>query len=145
MYRSIIAALVLASAAVPAARAQDASGALTVQLAGLESQGAVMIQLFASEAGYTGGQAADARRVVVDAATEEARFEGLAPGQYAIRLFHDVNGDGQFNTNPFGIPLEPFAFSNNASGSFGPASWSQAVFALSAGENTHAIAVGGGQ
>ncbi|MDZ4692473.1 DUF2141 domain-containing protein [Terricaulis sp.] len=145
MYRSIIAALVLATVAVPTARAQDASGALTVQLSGLEPQGAVMIQIFASETAYAAGQAASAQRVVVDGATEEARFEGLAPGQYAVRLFHDVNGDGRFNTNPFGIPTEPFAFSNNARGTFGPASWSQAAFALNAGENTQAIAVGGGQ
>lgn len=145
MYRSIIAALVLATAVVPTARAQDASGALTVQLSGLEPQGAVMIQIFASETAYAAGQAASAQRVVVDGATEEARFEGLAPGQYAVRLFHDVNGDGRFNTNPFGIPTEPFAFSNNARGAFGPASWSQAAFALNAGENTQAIAVGGGQ
>ncbi len=145
MYRSIIAALVLATAAVPAARAEDASGALTVQLSGLEPRGAVMIQIFTSEAAYDSGDAAGVQQIVVDGDTEEARFEGLAPGQYAVRLFHDVNNDGRMNTNPFGIPTEPFAFSNNARGSFGPASWSQAVFALNAGENTQAITVGGGQ
>lgn len=144
MYRSLIAALVLTAAAIPVARAEDNS-ALTVQLSGLEPRGAVMVQIFASEAGFGSGEAAGVQRVIVDSAAETVRFEGLAPGQYAFRLFHDVNGDGRMNTNPFGIPTEPFAFSNNARGSFGPASWSQAAFTLNAGENTQAITLGGGQ
>ena len=46
-----------------------------------------------------------------------------------MRAFHDVNGDGRMNTNPFGMPTEPFAFSNNARGNMGPASWDRAEFA----------------
>ena len=43
----------------------------------------------------------------------------------------DLNGDGKMNTNPFGMPTEPFAFSNNAVGNMGPAGWDRAGFALS--------------
>lgn len=146
MYRSIIAALLLATAAVPGvAQAQAARGVLTIEISGLQPQGQVMVQVFASEADYAAGRAAANQIVAVDAATEQVRFEGLAAGPTMFRLFHDVNGDNRMNTNPFGIPTEPFAFSNNARGSFGPASWSQAVFTLNAGENTQAIALGGGQ
>jgi uncharacterized protein (DUF2141 family) len=67
----------------------------------------------------------------------------VVPGQYAIRLFHDVNGNGELDTNPFGIPIEPFAFSNNARGRFGPAGWADAVFTVNAGENVQTINVGG--
>jgi len=67
----------------------------------------------------------------------------VPPGQYAVRLFHDVNGNGQFDTNPFGIPTEPFAFSNNARGRFGPATWEEAVFTVTAGANVHQITVPG--
>ena len=32
--------------------------------------------------------------------------------------------------NPFGIPTEPYAFSNNAIGNMGPARWGQARFTV---------------
>lgn len=145
MYRSIIAALVLAAAAIPTADAQTANGTVAIQLTGLQPQGQVMAQIFNNEEGYRGGRAVGATMAAVNATTGEIRFADLAPGQYAFRLFHDVNGDGEMNTNPFGIPTEPYAFSNNARGSFGPASWQQAVFTVSAGENVQQINLGGGQ
>jgi uncharacterized protein (DUF2141 family) len=70
-----------------------------------------------------------------------ATFNGLAPGQYAIRAFHDVDGDGKMGANPFGIPTEPYAFSNNAAGVMGPPKWSAAAFEVKAGANTHAIKI----
>ena len=57
-----------------------------------------------------------------------------------MKAFHDVNGDGQMNTNPFGIPIEPYAFSNNAVGNMGPARWSAARFPVS-GETAQTITI----
>lgn len=34
-------------------------------------------------------------------------------GEYAIAVSHDVNGNKKLDTNFFGIPKEPFGFSNN--------------------------------
>ena len=67
------------------------------------------------------------------------RLTGRAGGAYR----KDLNGDGEMNTNPFGIPTEPYAFSNNARGQFGPASWADAVFTVGAGETAQQINVGG--
>ena len=101
--------------------------------------GVIMAALFDSEAAYDGG-GAPVRAAMIDVAGGErvARFEGLPPGDYALRAFHDVNGDGQKNANPFGMPTEPFAFSNNAVGNMGPASWDRARFAVS-GETRQTI------
>ena len=94
-------------------------------------QGAVMVALFDSEAAYDGDR--QLRGVMVNVAGGEhvARFEGLPPGDYALKTFHDVNGDGRMNTNPFGMPAEPYAVSNNAVGNMGPASWQRARFTVS--------------
>lgn len=135
-------AIVLSAIAAPQAQA-DEVGTLRIELTGLAPQGQILLQVFNSEAGYGSGQGVTARRIAVDAATQSVQIEGLAPGQYAVRLFHDVDGNGELNTNPFGIPTEPFAFSNNARGRFGPASWADAAFTLNAGDNLQAIAVGG--
>ncbi len=143
MLRSSLLALVLAAAGAQTADAQSANGSLSIELAGLRPQGAVMVQLFNSETGYQSGAAIGASRVTVTGNTARIDFTNLATGQYAFRMFHDVNGDGRMNTNPFGIPTEPFAFSNNARGSFGPARWAHAVFTVSAGANVQQITLGG--
>ena len=49
-----------------------------------------------------------------------------------MKSFHDLNGNGRMDSNPFGMPTEPFAFSNNARGNMGPAPWSAAAFDVAA-------------
>ena len=56
------------------------------------------------------------------------RIDGLAPGRYGLMVFHDKNNDERLNTWPIGMPSEPYGFSNNARGRFGPASWQAASF-----------------
>jgi uncharacterized protein (DUF2141 family) len=139
-------AVVLLAAAHPA-RAETAAaaptGVLTVTLQGMdEHKGAVRIALFASEAGYDGqGAPVRAVEVPVDAATESVSFSGLAPGRYAFKMFHDINGNGEMDANFMGIPVEPFAFSNNAPARFGPAKWDAASFDLVAGANAQTITI----
>jgi uncharacterized protein (DUF2141 family) len=124
-----------------AARAADAAS-LTVTFEGLKTHtGSVMLSLV-GEAAYD-GKAAPAAQTVISATgdTVIATFDGLAPGPYAIKAFHDVDGDGKMGANPFGMPTEPYAFSNNAAGAMGPPKWSAAAFEVKAGANTHAIKI----
>jgi uncharacterized protein (DUF2141 family) len=91
--------------------------------------GTVSAALFDSaEAFDKGGRPVRALRIDLSAGeAPEARFDGLAPGKYAARVMHDVNGNGKLDTNPFGMPTEPYGFTNNAKGSFGPAKWDAAA------------------
>lgn len=125
-----------------AAAPQGQTGELTISLIAIaQPRGALMVALFNTQAGYENGPPLRGLQVPVNAATATVSVAGLAPGDYAIKLYHDVNGDGQMNTNPFGLPTEPYAFSNNAKGRFGPAVWADAKFTVKAGANTHIIAV----
>lgn len=54
-------------------------------------------------------------------------FNDLPDGKYAVRLFHDANSNNELDTNFMGIPKEGFGFGNNASGMFGPPSFSESV------------------
>lgn len=59
-------------------------------------------------------------------------FTNLMAGNlYAARVFHDVNGDGKLNTNVMGLPQEPFGFSKNVMGSFGPPSFQDCAVTMS--------------
>lgn len=40
-------------------------------------------------------------------------FHDVPPGRYAIELFVDLNGNGELDVSPRGIPREPVGFSNN--------------------------------
>ena len=54
-------------------------------------------------------------------------FENVAPGIYAITLFHDKNGNKQMDFEPNGMPIEMYGVSNNVL-SMGPPLWSDAKF-----------------
>ena len=54
----------------------------------------------------------------------------MAPGAYALAAYHDENGNGEFDRVFFGLPLEGFAFSNDASPFFGPLDFTDAAILL---------------
>lgn len=138
--------LVTASAA-PALAGENAVKAsanntanISVTLTGVKDvEGFITAGLFNSEAGYKGGKGFRGVNADVKAETVTFTYSNLPMGEYAIKLFHDVNGDGKMGTNLFGIPTEPYAFSNNAIGKMGPAKWADAKFSITNGDNTHAI------
>jgi uncharacterized protein (DUF2141 family) len=104
-----------------------------------EHKGSLMVAVYADEAGYNSDKSVVAIMVPVTGATASHTFENVAPGKYGIKLFHDVNGNGKMDTNPFGAPIEPYAFSNNAKGQFGPAKWADAVVEIGADGGAHSI------
>jgi uncharacterized protein (DUF2141 family) len=38
----------------------------------------------------------------------------VAPSRYAVAVFQDLDGSGSMERSRLGIPLEPYAFSNDA-------------------------------
>lgn len=142
--RSIFTAWAMAAAVFSsAAIAQDGTANLSLTFTGIETQeGAVMGVLFDSEEAYN-GKGAPVRQVMIKADKAEiaTQLSGLKPGRYAIKSFHDIDGDTKMSTNPFGMPIEPFAFSNNAAGNMGPAKWADAAFEVKAGDNSHSITI----
>lgn len=126
-----------------AAPAAATTADLVVRFEKIETPtGQIMMSLFDKGDAYdAGGKPVRLAAVPVEGTAATARFEGLAPGDYAIKAFHDVDGDGAMATNPFGIPLEPYAFSNDAKAEGGPAKWEAARFAVAPGANTVTIAI----
>jgi len=118
----------------------DGLSDLTIEMAVEVQKGSVYLSLFDSAEAYVSGQAvARAGQPVDDVVT--FTIKGLGPGSYAIRAYHDINGNGQLDTNVLGIPSEPFAFSNNVSGNFGPATFEQAAFEVSAPATLHKMEI----
>ena len=55
-------------------------------------------------------------------------FEPVAPGLYAVAVFHDENGDGKMEKDWLGRPQEGWGASRDAKGTFGPPSFADAAF-----------------
>lgn len=136
-FAAALAALTLTTAA-PALAADPSSLTLTFDTGA--STGAVMVALYDSEAAWSDGAPVRSARIDVAAGQRTATFDDLPDGDYGMKAYHDVNGDGTMNTNPFGMPIEPYAFSNNAVGNMGPARWGQARITVS-GAVTQSISI----
>lgn len=62
-------------------------------------------------------------------------FDDIPDGTYAIGAFHDVNGNRQLDTSGFGLPTEPYGFSRNARGMFGPPNYKDATIQFGPNNN----------
>ena len=105
---------------------------LTIVIENIEvAEGKIMIQVMSGEEEFSGSNDPIAS-VLMRARTEEMRFStsNLPAGEYAIRVMHDINDNNELDVNYVGMPKEPYAFSNNAYGNFGPPEWEDVKFAL---------------
>lgn len=84
------------------------------------------------------GQAYKSISVKVESSSETVVIENLPAGTYAISLYHDKNSDGKCNRNFFGIPTEPYAFSNNFRPKFSAPSFEDCEFTLN---SNHSIKI----
>jgi uncharacterized protein (DUF2141 family) len=121
------ACLLVAVAASPDAGAQ--TSALDISVSNLRSDRGVVLVNVDTEASWFRDSAAPMRSLRLTPANRSAqiRVEGLPPGDYAIRVHHDENGDGRLNTGLFGIPSERYGFSGR-SRRLGPPPFAEAKF-----------------
>jgi len=57
-------------------------------------------------------------------------FNGLDAGEYAVMVFHDVNGNDKLDTNLLGMPSEPWGASLQGKRVFGAPGWDDTRFSV---------------
>ena len=128
--------------AIPADVIAEDAASLEVTITGLETDaGTVEIGLYADKDAYDVDRAGQSLSLSITGGIASGAFNGLAPGDYGLKVYHDANGNGELDTTSFGMPIEAYGFSNDARGRFGPARWNKAAFSVTAGANRHAITV----
>ena len=123
----------LFSTLLTALLAQAAAAAeLTISIANIEDkEGQLMVAVLASESALNGESPATLSVLLpVNATQVSFSTDALVPGEYAARVMHDQNGNGEMDSNLVGMPTEPWGFSNNAMGNFGPPGWNDVRFTL---------------
>jgi len=76
----------------------------------------------------------------IKSTSNESTIEFDVPyGEYAIAVFHDLNGNGKLDKNLFGYPSEAFGFSNNIRPKFSSPDFSDCKHAFNQNSNTLTI------
>jgi uncharacterized protein (DUF2141 family) len=104
------------------------------------SKGSLMVAIYNSASSFR-KDAVQQRKVAAIAGQMSLAFADLAPGEYAIALFHDANDNGKLDTNLLGIPKEGYGFSKLEKALSGPPGWDDVKFTLPAAGSKLTIAV----
>lgn len=138
MIRRLAFALALLCAAAllspPPLAAAPGTDSLTVRVENVrDARGALRIALFdAPDRFATRGGASLRARVPARQGVVEAVFPDLAPGTYALTLWHDADGDGELNRLLGALPTEGWGASNNP-GALTRPTWENARFTVPPG------------
>jgi uncharacterized protein (DUF2141 family) len=112
--------------------AAAAAADLTVEVQGVESTaGAVAVALFDNAEAFP-TKFAHGQRVKAEGKQAVVVFRDLPPGRYAVSAYHDANENKKLDRGLFGIPKEPYGFSQEARGFGGPPEFRDAAFELPA-------------
>jgi uncharacterized protein (DUF2141 family) len=136
-------ALVLATGVGLAAAHAQQGNTISVQVSGLRNNnGDVRCGLYNSAATFPkDGQ--EFKGVVAPISGQRATctFTDVAPGVYAVALFHAEKGETKMRTGFFGQPEEGYGFSRDASGSMGSPSFNAAAYTYSGGATSWPVTI----
>jgi uncharacterized protein (DUF2141 family) len=112
IYRYTLAAILIATAS--AAGAQTSSVCTTVKVEGLKpATGFLYLTAYDSAANYF-KKPIWQKRVKVNESSESIQICGLEAEEIALAGYQDLNDNGKLDSNPLGIPTEPFGSSGTA-------------------------------
>jgi uncharacterized protein (DUF2141 family) len=111
----------------------DSTRSVAIHVTGLKNQSSTLfVAVFDSAKGFPKPEHSR-ETSTVPVTTDSVDFSLSLPDltTTGIAIFQDLNGDGKLTKNSFGLPIEPYGFSNNARSTFGPPSFSQSAFQVS--------------
>ena len=108
---------------------------LTIEVASFENTKGVLRVCVTDQKDDFLKSCAFSKIVTVEDDTVSLKIENIEKGNYAVSVYHDENNSGILETGGvFGIPLEPYGFSNNPNMTFGP-SYKMSVFKMTSDKN----------
>ena len=132
-----LAAALAAGEARAARLPQDSPGTttltVTVALAGARAGGDVGCALFAGPKGFPLDSSSATAIWQPAQSAMTCRFEGLAPGVYAVAVSHDLNGNRKTDRNFVGVPREAWGVSNNVRPSMRAPRFEEAALRIAGG------------
>ena len=112
----------------------DLTSSLTIEVEGLKNKsGQICATLFDQSKGFPGDskKAWQSECSKITEMPQKLIFKDLKPGNYAVALIHDANGNSNLDTNSFGMPTEGFGFSQNPEVLTGPPKFNDSAVTVS--------------
>ena len=108
----------------------NSNAQLTISILNIEeNRGEILIAIYNSKNDFLiESKVYKVLKIEISNKKASGSWADLPKGNYAISLFHDINKNKKLDTNRLGIPSEPYGFSNDAIGKFGPPSYEKAKF-----------------
>ena len=133
LYRTILSGLLLLGAATASA------GTVEVRVAGVTAKGTVKVAVcdkerFLKQCAYSASAPAQAGETTVS-------VKGVPAGTWAVLAYQDENGNGELDRNFIGMPKEPYGFSRDARGKFGPPTFEDAAIEVGEAQATANVRV----
>ena len=100
--------------------------------------GTVYVALFKPGKEFPEGKPLEGKKIDATQDVVQTTFS-VDPGEYALAIFHDENGNGQMDKRMFGIPKEPYGFSNNFRPKMSAPKFSDCQFNVGEGKKTISI------
>ena len=94
-----------------------------------QESGKINVALYDGEQAFKDHVILEGAKVDAKAPSVTVRFQ-VDEGEYALRVYHDVDDNGELNFNRLRMPREPYAFSNNIKPRFGPPGWKRTKFTV---------------
>ena len=132
-----LAALLLAPAA---ATAQAPRARLTIHVTGVLAKGGLVRLGVYDRASYEkDGEPLAFADVPAKAGETVITLSNIAPGDYAIETYQDVNANDKMDQSWIGLPLEPYGFSRNARPFLSKPGFDAVKFTLAAGDSSQTV------
>ncbi len=115
---------------------------MTINISGIhKAEGQICLAIFNRADGFLKPEAVFLTKIlpVRQNGAIEIALPELPAGWYAVSCFHDLNSNGKLDTNVFGIPTEPYGFSNGARPKFRAPLWEESRFWHKPGGKSPAI------
>jgi uncharacterized protein (DUF2141 family) len=111
---------------------------LKLVMTNITKQGKIYVAVHKPNEKFPDGDDKIIKRLVATCNSATCVFDlGQIPyGDYAIAIYQDENGNGKLDTGTFGVPKEPFAFSNNFKPRFGGPDFEKCKFTVNQTEQT---------
>jgi len=108
------------------------SGEIEVTVSGInvKNEGILKIGVYDQDGFPTVGKSVAGKNITVSEKEVTIILKDIPVGTFAIAVFQDEDSNGELNTNFFGAPSEPYGFSNNKYGTFGPPNFADVSFEI---------------
>ncbi len=114
------------------------TGQVDVTVTGIEVEkgGVIKIGVYETNGFPIVGNEVTGKDIKVTDTGVTVTIKDIPVGTYALAIFQDTNSDGKLNSNLFGAPKEPYGFSKNRYGTFGPPDFEDVSFKIESDNST---------